>query len=715
MDNETRNGNQVKKYSVVLGGTELSVEINVLAEQANGAALVRYGDTMVLATAVMSEAEKERMGFFPLMVDYEEKYYAAGKIKGPRYIKRETRPSDEAICNARLIDRTIRPLFPEKLRREVQTVVTVLSWDAQNEPDILGLLGTSLALAVSNIPWKGPTVGIRVGLIDGQYVLNPTYEQRLKSRIDVVFSGIERNGSVIINMIEGGFQEVGEDVIAKAYDFAKPYIKQLLDFQMGIIREQGTAKTVLPETVKDLELEKIITDFVGDSLEKALFQKEKRRRAEEIKNVGSSLEAKLKEKYPDPEEKIRYASDFIESEIERLLHENVLKNGRRPDGRKLNEVRPITAQVGLVPRAHGSAFFTRGETKCLAILTLGAPGDSQLMEGMEIVGKKRFLHHYNFPPYSVGEVRPMRGPGRREIGHGMLVERALFNMIPSVEEFPYTIRIVSEILSSNGSTSQAALSASAMALMDAGVPFKSLVTGISLGLITDQKRNYRILTDIQGPEDHYGDMDFKIAGTRNGVTAIQMDVKIDGIDEQILKDALQHGKEARAYILTEIEKTISQPRPELSPYAPRILTLQINPDKIREVIGPGGKMINEIIEECGVLIDIEDDGKIFITAEKEEAGKKAVEWIQNITREVKVGEIFQGKVKRILNFGAFVEILPNQEGMIHISKLSDRRVNKVEDVVKIGDIVPVKVIGIDDQGRIDLSLRDARKELKEKA
>lgn len=697
------------KHLLTLGNAELSVEINVLAEQANGAALVRYGDTMILATAVMSQGEKANMGFFPLMVDYEEKYYASGKIKGSRYVKRETRPSDEAILNARLIDRTIRPLFPDWIKREVQTVITVLSWDAQNEPDILGLLGASLALGVSNIPWNGPTAGVRVGLVDGKYILNPTYEQRLNSEVDVVFTGIERKGKVIINMIEGGFKEVQDDMITKAYDFAKPYIKQLLDFQVEIIKEAGKAKEDIAKPAQDLELEKFITDSIGDSLEKALYQEDKRIRAEKIKNVQDNLEKALLEKYPDQEDKIRYASNFIDKEIERLLHENVLKRGLRPDGRKLDQVRNISALIGLVPRAHGSGFFTRGETKCLSILTLGAPGDSQLLEGMEIVGKKRFLHHYNFPPYSVGEVRPMRGPGRREIGHGMLVEKTLLSLMPSVEDFPYTIRVVSEILSSNGSTSQAALSAASLALMDAGVPIKTLATGISLGLITDEQGNYRILTDIQGPEDHYGDMDFKVAGTRTGITAIQMDVKIDGIDERILKETLHRGKEARSYILDEIEKVISKPRPELSPYAPRILTLQINPEKIREVIGPGGKMINEIIDQCGVLIDIEDDGKIFITAEKEESGKKAVEWIESITREVKVGEVFQGKVKRILNFGAFVEILPNQEGMIHISKLSDHRVNKVEDVVKIGDMVQVKVIGIDELGRIDLSLKDAKK------
>jgi polyribonucleotide nucleotidyltransferase len=708
MENDTQN----KKYSLKLGNTELSVEINALAEQANGAALVRFGDTMILATAVMSKTEKENMGFFPLMVDYEEKYYAAGKIKGPRFIKRETRPSDEAICNARLIDRTIRPLFPEGFRREVQTVVTVLSWDAQNEPDILGLFGTSMALAVSDIPWKGPTVGVRVAIIDGQYILNPTYEQREKSTIDVVFSGIIRDGETIINMIEGGFKEVGEEVILKAYDFAKPFINQLLEFQMGIIRERGKAKEVLPKPEIDSELEKFIKDFVGNSLEAALYQKDKLTRAEALKNVEDTLEKSLIEKFPGDESKVLYASDYLEKEIERLLHENVMKHDRRPDGRELNQVREISGRVGLIPRTHGSAFFTRGETKCLSILTLGAPGDSQLIEQMEVAGKKRFLHHYNFPPYSVGEVKPMRGPGRREIGHGMLAEKTLLSLIPPVEEFPYTIRVVSEILSSNGSTSQAALSAAAMSLMDAGVPIKSLATGISLGLITEGK-NYKILTDIQGPEDHYGDMDFKVAGTKTGVTAIQMDVKIDGINEQILKDALQRGKEARLFILAEMEKVIAAPRPELSQYAPRILTLQINPDKIRDVIGPGGKMINEIIAQCGVMIDIEDDGKVFVTAEKEESGRKAVEWIQSLTREVKVGEVFQGTVKRIMNFGAFVEILPNQEGMVHISKLANRRVEKVEDIVKLGDVIPVKVIGIDELGRIDLSLKDAQKEPKD--
>jgi len=692
------------KFNLKLGEKNLEVEIRNLAEQANGSVLVHYGDTMILATAVMSKEDRENLGFFPLTVEYREKYYAAGKIKGSRYIKREGRPSDEAVCNSRLIDRTIRPRFPESLLREVQVITTVLSWDAENDPDVIGLIAASLALLISDIPWQGPVGAVRVCRKDGKFILNPTYEERENTDLDLVLTAVLKDGEFLINMIEGGFGEVEEKTVLEAVSFAGKQLKEIIDFQEKIRGKKGKEKIVLEPPVEETDLEGEIKEFLGDRLEKAFFQKDKKQRTEETDKLIKELCSFIEEKYPQ-QEKTKYAQDFVDREINRLLHENILKYNKRPDGRKLDEVRKLYCEAGLLPRTHGSGLFCRGKTKALSILTLGSPSDQQLVEGMEIVGKKRFMHHYNFPPYSVGEVRPLRGPGRREIGHGMLAEKALLSLIPGFDEFPYTIRVVSEMLSSNGSTSMASISSSSLALMDAGVPIKSPAAGIAIGLIQDEKtKEYKVLTDIQGPEDHYGDMDFKVAGTKKGITAIQMDVKIAGITREIIEEALSRAKKARAKILDSIEKVLSEPRSQLSPYAPRILIIQIKPDKIREVIGPGGKVINEIIEKTGAAIDIEDSGLIYVTSEKEEAAKKAVEWIKNITREVEVGETFQGKVVRILDFGAFVEILPGQDGLIHISKLSSRRVEKVEDVVKVGDIVSVKVISVDEQGRINLSL-----------
>lgn len=691
-------------FKLKFGERELIADTQNLAEQANGSCFLRYGETEVLATAMMSEYDMEERGFFPLTVEYEERYYAAGKIRGPRYIKREARPSDEAICNSRLIDRAIRPLFPKDFKREVQAVVTVLSWDGKNDPDILGLLSASLALSLSDIPWAGPVGVVRIGKINDKFVLNPIYEEGEKTQLDLVIAGVKKEGQVLVNMIEGGGEEAQEKDVLDAYDFSRPYLEQLIAFQEEIMGKIGKEKIKIEPVVPDTPLEKEIRDFFGKKLEEVLYEEKKSIRHRNKEELKQEIIDFVGGKYP---EKVKYAEKFFDREIERILHEKIISDGKRPDGRKLDEIRKIDCKVGILPRTHGSGLFCRGETKALSILTLGAPGDMQLLEGMEISGKKRFMHHYNFPPYSAGEIRPMRGPGRREIGHGMLVERAILPLIPSFEEFPYTIRVVTEILSSNGSTSMASVSSSSLALMDAGVPIKSAATGIALGLINDERGNYKILTDIQGPEDNHGDMDFKIAGTKKGITAIQMDVKIEGITKEILKEALENGKKARLKIFEKMEEVIKAPRKELSPHAPRVLTLQINPDRIREVIGPGGSRINEITEECEVSIDIEPTGKIFITGEKEEAAKKAMSWIENMTREVKVGEIFQGKVKRILNFGAFVEILPGQEGLVHISQLAPYRVQRVEDVVKIGDIIPVKVISIDEIGRINLSLKEA--------
>lgn len=686
------------KFELKLGEKKLKVEINDLAEQANGSALVSLGDTLVLTTCVMSQEDKESLGFFPLTVEYQERYYAAGKIKGSRYIKREGRPSDEAICNARLIDRAIRPRFPKELVREVQVITTVFSWDAENDPDILGLISSSTALFISDIPWLGPIAAVRVCQKDGKFILNPTYEQREGSGTDLVFAGKEKDGEILINMLEGILEESSEQTVCQAFDFAEKYLKEIIDFQKEIRKKVGVEKIILESPQKDEVLEKEIKEFLSEKLEKALYQNKRNQRVEEMDKLKEELSFFIEEKYPG-EGKVKYAKNFLEEEIDRLIHENIIKYNKRPDGRKLDEIRKLDCQAGLLPRTHGSGLFCRGQTKALSILTLGAPGDQQLLEGMEIVGKKRFMHHYNFPPYSSGEVKPLRGPGRREIGHGMLVEKALLSLIPNFDEFPYTMRVVTEILSSNGSTSMASVSSSSLALMDAGVPIKRPAAGIAMGLAGD-----KVLTDIQGPEDHYGDMDFKVAGTRQGIIVFQMDVKVDGISKEIMKETLIRAKKARLEILDSMDKVLTKPRPQLSPYAPRILTIQINPEKIREVIGPGGKVINEIIKETGAAIDIQDSGLIFVTSEKEEAAKKAVAWIENITREVEVGEVFQGRVKRILDFGAFVEILPGQEGLIHISKLSRERVRRVEDVVNIGDIVSVEVISIDDQGRINLSL-----------
>lgn len=707
-----------EKFKLEIDGKELKVEVRNLAEQASGSVFVQYGDTLVLATVVMADYQREGIDFFPLTVEYEERFYAAGKILGSRFLRRESRPSDEAIITSRLIDRAIRPRFPETLKNETQVVITCLSWDGENDPDVIGLIAASLALSISNIPWSGPLSCIRIGKTGEKLILNPTYQEREKTDLDLTISGLESplakylgnkpGDGILINMIEAEGNEVEEKTVLEAIEFGKPYLKKIIDFQNEIIKKVGKEKTQVKEPAQDLELEKEIKDFLKNRLEEALFQPNKIERMDKVNEIKEELLCFIGEKYPEGKNKQSYVAEFFEKEIDRLVHENAIKSGKRPDGRKVDEIRQLETEVGLLPRTHGSGLFCRGQTRALSILTLGAPSDVRLLEGMETRGKKRFMHHYNFPPYCSGEIKPLRGPGRREIGHGMLAEKALLPLVPNFDEFPYTMRIVTEILSSNGSTSMASVSSSSLALMDAGVPLKAAAAGISLGLMQDNKGSYKILTDIQGPEDHHGDMDFKIAGTKKGVTAMQLDVKIEGIGEEIIKEALSQGGKARTQILEEMSKAIEKPRENLSPFAPRIIILQINPEKIREVIGPGGKVINEIIEECGVSIDIEDTGRVFITAEKEEAANKATDWIKNITREVKIGEIFQGKVKRILDFGAFVEILPGQEGLVHISQLAFYHVGKVEDVVKVGDIIPVKVISIDEQGRINLSLKEAK-------
>lgn len=690
-----------KEYSIEFAGRQLKAEFGQLAQQANGSALISYGETVVLATAVMSHKAKT-VNYMPLTIEYEERLYAAGKIKGSRFIKREGRAQDDAVLTGRLIDRTLRPRFNQKIRNEIQVVVTVLSFDRKNDPDVLGVLAASLALATSDIPWDGPVAAARVGLQNNEPIINPTYEQRADSNLDIIVCGTEKN----INMLEGAAEETPESEALKAIEAGQKAYEQIIAFQKKIIKELAPKKAEVEIVQINSEFEAKIKNWIADKLENAIYEQGKLG----VRNLERDLIKFTKENEPEnTDAKITMACDILDEEINLIVRKNILEKNKRPDGRKLNEVRKISCSVGALPRTHGSALFNRGSTQALSTVTLGAPSEKQIIDGLEKEYKKRFIHHYNFPPFSVGEVGPFRGPGRREIGHGALAEKSLSMLIPSEEEFPYTIRVVSEILSSNGSSSMASVCGSCLALMDAGVPIKSAIAGIAMGLITeDGTENYKVLTDIQGPEDHHGNMDLKIAGTKNGICGMQMDVKIEGVNLKILKDVFEDAQNARLQIIETMSAVLPAPRENLSEFAPRIITFQINKDKIREVIGPGGKIINQIIDETGVKIDIEDSGMIFITSENEQAAKKALEWIKNITREVVAGELFQGKVTRIINFGAFVEILPGQEGLVHISELAPYRVNRVDDIVKIGDIIPVKVKNVDEQGRINLSLKDAR-------
>ena len=705
-----------KKWSLQLGGRELSISTGHMARHASGAVTVQYGDTVVLATAVMSKSAGQSRGYFPLMVDYEERYYAAGKIKGSRFIKREGRPSDDAVLSGRAVDRTIRPLFDGRMRNEVQVVVTTLSYDGENDPDTIAVIAASAALAISDIPWNGPVAAVRVGKFNGEFVLNPSTEERENesNRLDLLLSGTKEK----INMIEAGAKEIPEAEMADAFRFGFENIQKIASF-IGEIREEigkPKAKAILLSGPDGFDED--LKAFLSQAgIASALFARvPKEEKYASIAEIEEKMKAYIAEKYPEEAGKLGEVANLVMEELQdEILHEKVLREGVRPDGRKMDEIRPIVAQVGVLPRTHGTGLFTRGETQALTVTTLGAPGDKMIVDTMEVDMKKHYMHFYNFPPYSVGEVRPMRGPGRREIGHGALAEKALVPVLPSLEEFPYTILLVSEILSSNGSSSMASTCGSTLSLMDAGVPIKKPVAGIAMGIITGKNGEYKVLSDIQGIEDHYGDMDFKVAGTKDGITAMQMDVKIDGLTPDVLAEAIKQALESRMFIMGKMLEAIAEPRKEMSPYAPRIVTLHINPEKIRDVIGPGGKMINRIIDETGVDIDIEDDGSVFITSTDETSAKEAVEWVKNITREVKAGELFQGRITRLMNFGAFAEVLPNQEGLIHISELEDYRVEKVEDVVKVGDIVPVIVKEIDAQGRINLSHKMAKRRLEQEA
>ncbi|MBU1102575.1 polyribonucleotide nucleotidyltransferase, partial [Patescibacteria group bacterium] len=637
-----------KTFSCQFSGRTLEVQLGVLAQQANGSVLLSYGGSTVLATAVMSRKQKD-CDYLPLTLEYEEKLYAAGKIKGSRFIKREGRPQDEAIVSGRLIDRTLRPRFDHRIRNEIQVVITVLSFDKENDPDVLGILAASLALSISDIPWSGPVAGVRVGRSGEEFLINPTYAQREKSDLDLIVSGTAQK----INMLEAGAKEITEPVMVAAIEAGEKAYQELIDFQNKIIQEIQPKKMALTLCEPDETLKQKVKEFLAGKLPGAIYVKEKMSHATKIEELSQALVDFIKSSETENVDgKITGALMVFEEEINDLVHKNIIEKEKRPDGRALNEIREISCQVGVLARTHGSSIFNRGTTQALSVVTLGAPSEKQIIDGLEQEYKKRFLHHYNFPPYSVGEVGGFRGPGRREIGHGALAERSIWVMIPPEEEFPYTIRVVSEILSSNGSSSMASACASSLALMDAGVPIKEAVAGIALGLMSGDKGNYKILTDIQGPEDHHGDMDLKAAGTKNGICGLQMDVKIEGVTVKILDEALQRAKEARLQILEKMNAALPNPRPSLSEFAPRIITLQINPEKIREVVGPGGKVINEIINQTGVKIDIEDSGMIFITSENSQAAQKALAWIKNITHEVKPGEIFNGRVTRLMNFGA---------------------------------------------------------------
>ncbi|MBP3038362.1 polyribonucleotide nucleotidyltransferase [Bacillaceae bacterium Marseille-Q3522] len=703
-------GQEKHVYSIECSGRKLTVEIGQLAKQANGAALIRYGDTVVLSTATASK-EPKNLDFFPLTVNYEERLYAVGKIPGG-FIKREGRPSERAILASRLIDRPIRPLFADGFRNEVQVVSMVMSVDQDCSSEIAAMIGSSLALSISDIPFDGPIAGVYVGRIDGKFIINPTVEQGEKSDIHLVVAGTKD----AINMVEAGAKEVPEEVMLEAIMFGHEEIKRLIAFQEEIVAEIGKEKMKVALYELDPDLEKEIRGLCEAELVKAIQVKEKHARDDAIAEVKNNVIAKFDEEEAE-EDLIKQVKNILDKLVKEEVRRLITVEKVRPDGRKIDEIRPLSSETGLLPRTHGSGLFTRGQTQALSICTLGALGDVQILDGLGIEEEKRFMHHYNFPNFSVGETGPMRGPGRREIGHGALGERALEPIIPSEKDFPYTIRLVSEVLESNGSTSQASICASTLAMMDAGVPIIAPVAGIAMGLVKSGDY-YTILTDIQGMEDHLGDMDFKVAGTEKGVTALQMDIKIDGLSRKILEEALHQARKGRMQILDSMLHTLNQPRKSLSPYAPKILTMTINPDKIRDVIGPSGKQINKIIEETGVKIDIEQDGSIFISSTDEKMNEKAKKIIEDLVREVEVGQMYLGKVKRIEKFGAFVEIFNGKDGLVHISELAEERIGKVEDVVSLGDEILVKVVEIDKQGRINLSrkavLREERKQ-REKA
>ncbi|MBT3363063.1 MAG: polyribonucleotide nucleotidyltransferase [Chloroflexi bacterium] len=678
----------------VFGDRDLIIETGRLAEQADGAVVVTYGETVVLVTACAKDP-REGIDFFPLTIDYEERQYAAGKIPGG-YFKREGRPTQDAILTMRLTDRPLRPLFPDGYHNDVQVIITVLSADQENDPDILAGIGASAALGISSIPFTNLISTTRVGYIDGKYVINPMYSQLADSELDIIIAGTEN----AVVMVEAGAKEVSEDMLVEAIKLGQETNQQIINLQKELISKCNVTKKDFVVKEADVALEAAVADAIGDGLDKVFAVNDRYEQRDVMNELKSSVVEKTGESYDK-----RSVLDAIESKWKNYVRAKILKEQQRPDGRNMTQVRPLSCDVGLMPRPHGSGLFKRGATQVLTLTTLGSQSEEQRLDGLGPEERKRFIHHYNFPPFSVGEVKRMTGPGRREIGHGALAERALLPVIPGEDEFPYTIRLVSEVLSSNGSSSMASVCGSTLSLMDAGVPVKAPVAGIAMGLIKGDSGEYAILTDISGTEDHLGDMDFKVAGTAKGVTALQMDIKVLGINEQIMAEALTQAKDARMFILNKITETISEARPELSKYAPRMYKLKIDPEKIGMVIGPKGKTIRAIIEETKTTIDIGDDGSVVIGSSDGEAADKAIKMIENLTKEVKVGEIYTGKVVRIMNFGAFVELIPGKDGMVHISQLADYRVANVEDVVKVGDEIEVKVMEIDNMGRVNLSRR----------
>lgn len=692
-----------KSFRMELAGRSLIVETGKMAKQASGAVLVRYGETVVLVTSTASKEAREGMDFFPLTVDYEEKMYAVGKMPGG-FLRREGRPGNSAILNARLIDRPIRPLFDKRCRNDIHVMATVLSVDYDNAPELCGMLGASASLGISDIPWDGPIAGVRVGRVDGKFVINPTQEQLKVSTLNITVAGSE----TAILMVEGGAQEAPEEDVLDAIMFGHETIKELVAFQKKIIEEVGKPKRTLifPEIPE--EIKTAIYAYAERPLKEAIFNPDKLTREAHMEEVRKEAEAHFKEIYPENGSDIAECLNHLTKEIVRHM---ISVDKIRPDGRALDEIRPISCEVGLLPRVHGSALFTRGQTQALTITTLAPMSETQIIDDLTQETEKRYIHQYNFPSYSVGETKSSRGPGRREIGHGALAERALIPVIPTVEEFPYAIRVVSEILESNGSSSQASVCGSTMSLMNAGVPIKAPVAGIAMGLVNEGE-HFTVLTDIQGMEDALGDMDFKVAGTAKGITAIQMDIKIHGLSREILLAALQQAQKGRMFILGKMAECIDKPAEHLSPYAPKIITLTIPVDRIRDVIGSRGKIINKIISETGVKMDVEEDGHVYIATPDEEAAQRAKKWVEELTHEVQVGETYLGKVTRLMKFGVFVEILPGKEGMVHVSQLATRRVEKPEDVVHEGDEIMVKVTEIDDKGRINLSRKALLQEKK---
>lgn len=685
-----------------IAGRKFKIDYGKIGALSNCAIFVSYGDTVVLVNVNASEKPRDGIDFFPLSVEYEERLYAVGKIPGG-FIRREGKPADTAILHARAIDRPLRPLFPKGYRNDVQIVCTVVSVDQDNQPEIVAMNGASIALSLSSIPFYDPVATVIVGLVDGKFVINPTIKERAESSLSLTVCATKDR----VMMIEAGGNEIPEDVMCDAIKFGTDECKKIVAFQEEAVKQFGKTK-IEPEIHKPCaELEKEVTDFASDMIKNAMYIVDKDKRNEEMKKVEHKLSEAFDEKYPDSHSDI---SEIVYTIQKKTVRNMILNENRRPDERAFNQVRPISCEVGILPRTHGTGLFTRGLTQVMTVATLGPLGDAQILDGIGEKETKRYIHHYNFPSYSTGETRPLRGPGRREIGHGALAERALEPLIPTEEEFPYTIRLVSEVLSSNGSTSQASVCGSSLALMDAGVPIKRPAAGIAMGLVTNEDLSEeKVITDIQGIEDFFGDMDFKVAGTEKGITSIQVDTKIHGLSENCIHSAIYGAKDARLFILGKINACIPGPRKELSPFAPMVLTISINPDKIRDVIGSGGKTINRIITETGAKIDINDDGRVFVLAENSESGKRAVKMIDDLTKDVVAGEIYLGKVIKTTTFGAFVEILPGKEGLVHISKLDFKRVNKVEDVVNVGDEILVKVTEIDSQGRINLSRRDAMK------